>query len=364
LPRACTEYHIWEFSEEDDRLTGARQLWLFSNANLSLAQGRRFTAIRQNDRTFYSLAFDPVEGKRMSEKNAVGRFKGICAVVEQGDLISGDGFLELASKNPRIQYVKRDALFRNVHWRGQSLGPAILRPKTSADNVIIFGHSDLRTSRLVSKLVKVTQGVTSIFGTNLEPIPDFAHSIPIGVTNNTLESHLHQILGDPTHFTTADSRGDFPRDFAPSILSNFTAANNNRVRTNLLKVLSGLPNSIKVRHSEPDFSGEGRVRFLVSCRTAGLVACPEGNGIDTHRLWETIYMGGVPVVTESRFMNSLFDKIPVVTLRRWEEMSDLNLLEQKWVQATSMRWDSRIVLQSFWNNRILETRSSSAWKTY
>lgn len=296
----------------------------------------------------------------MSEKNAVGRFKGISAVVEQGDLISGDGFLELASKNPRIQYIKRDALFRNVTWRGQSLGPVILRPKTSADNVIIFGHSDLRTSRLVSKLVKITQGVTSIFGTNLEPIPDFAYSIPIGVTNNTSESHLHQILGDPTHFSSADSRGDLPRDFSPSILSNFTAANNKRARRNLLKVLKGLPTSIKVYHSEPDFSREGRVRFLASCRTAGLVACPEGNGIDTHRLWETIYMGGVPVVTESRFMNALFDKIPVVTLRRWEEMSDLKLLEQKWVQATSMRWDSRIILQSFWNNRILETRSSSA----
>ena len=281
-------------------------------------------------------------------------------VVEQGELISGDGFLELASKNPRIRYVKRDALFRNVTWRGQSLGPVIFRPKTSADNVIIFGHSDRRTSRLVSNIVRIIQGVTSIFGTNLEPIPDFAHSIPIGVTNNTRESHLHHILGDPTHFSRADSRGDFPGDFSPSILSNFTAAHNNRVRRNLLKVLSGLPNSIKVHHSEPDFSGEGRVRFLASCRTAGLVACPEGNGIDTHRLWETIYMGGVPVVTESRFMNSLFDKLPVVTLRHWEEISDLDLLERKWVRATSMRWDSRIILQSFWNNRILETSSSGA----
>jgi hypothetical protein len=296
----------------------------------------------------------------MSETNSLGRFEGVSTVVEQGDLISGDGFLELASKNPRIRYVKRDALFRNVTWRGQAVGPVIFRPKTSAENVIIFGHSDLRTSRLVSNIVRTTRGVKWIFGTNVEPIHDFAHSVPIGVTNNTRESHLHQILGDPTHFSRADSRGDFPRDFFPSILSNFTAANNNRVRRNLLKVLRGLPTSIKVHHSEPDFSSEGRVRFLASCRAAGLVACPEGNGIDTHRLWETIYMGGVPVVTESRFMNSLFDKLPVVRLRRWEEISDLELLHRKWVHATSMRWDSRIMLQSFWNNRILETSSSSA----
>ena len=335
----------------------------FGSSTTPISRWHSDAGSRRSGRTIessYSIAFDPAEGKSMSEKNAVGRFKGISAVVEQGDLISGDGFLELASKNPRIQYIKRDALFRNVTWRGQSLGPVILRPKTSADDVIIFGHSDLRTSRLVSNIVRITQGVTSIFGTNLEPIPDFAHSIPIGVTNNTRESYLHQILGDPTHFSRADSLGDFPGDFSPSILSNFTAANNHRVRRNLLKVLSGLPKSIKVHHSEPDFSSEGRVRFLASCRTAGLVACPEGNGIDTHRLWETIYMGGVPVVTESRFMKSLFDNLPVVTLRRWEEISDLELLERKWVQATSMRWDSRIILQSFWNDRVLETSSSSA----
>jgi len=294
------------------------------------------------------------------DESAFGRFRGISAVVDNGELISGDGFLELTSKNQKVKYIKRDALFKNVNWRGQSIRPAIFSPKVPHENVIIFGHSDLKTSKLVSSLVKHTRGVRAIFGTNLEPIPEFAQSIPLGVTNNTLESHMHKILGDPTHFYSADGREDFPRDFSPTILSNFTASNNVRVRINLLKVLQRLPESIKVKHSEPDFSIEGRIRFLSSCRTAGLVACPEGNGIDTHRFWETIYMGGVPVVTENRYMNSLFDKLPVVTLKRWEEISDLDLLERKWVQATNMRWDSRLILQSFWNNRIVEASSSSA----
>lgn len=296
----------------------------------------------------------------MSEKKSLGRFKEISKVVEQGELISGDGFLHLASKDPRIKYFKRDALFKRVHWRGSLLGPLILSPKTELGNVAIFGHSDLKTSRLLSRFFKHAQKVRAIYGTNLEPITGFAHSIPIGVTNNTLESHLHQILGDPTHFYSANGRGDFPKDFSPTILSSFTVSNNYKVRGNLLKIFRRLPSSIKVQHDEPDFSSEGRVRFLASCRTAGLVACPEGNGIDTHRFWETLYMGGVPVVIENRFMNSLFDQLPVIVLRRWEEISDLELIERGWFQATSMEWDSRILLQSFWNSRILQTSSSSA----
>jgi hypothetical protein len=293
----------------------------------------------------------------MSEKNTVGRFIGISSVVEQGNLISGDGFLELALRDPRIKYIKRDALFKPVNWRGESLGPVILSPKAPEENVIIFGHSDLRTQRWVSKLVRHTRRSKAIFGTNLEPVPEFAHSIPIGVTNNTLESVMHKVLGDPSHFCSADSRSDLPKDFSPTILANFTASNNGCVRKSLIKILRGLPSTINVHRSEPDFSDEGRVQFLASCRTAGLVACPEGNGIDTHRLWETLYMGGVPVVTENKFMNSLFDKLPVVVLKHWGEISDLELLEKSWVQATSLRWNSRIILQSFWNNQILEASS-------
>ena len=48
------------------------------------------------------------------------------------------------------------------------------------------------------------------------------------------------------------------------------------------------------------------------------VACPEGNGIDTHRFWETLYMGRYPVVLHNR-VNDAFRDLPVLILNKWED---------------------------------------------
>ena len=36
--------------------------------------------------------------------------------------------------------------------------------------------------------------------------------------------------------------------------------------------------------------------------------CPEGNGVDTHRLWECLYLKVVPIVIKSEFTNILIKK--------------------------------------------------------
>jgi hypothetical protein len=49
------------------------------------------------------------------------------------------------------------------------------------------------------------------------------------------------------------------------------------------------------------------------------IACPRGNGTDTHRFWETLYRGSIPVVKESRWSNSIRDLgLPILELREWD----------------------------------------------
>jgi hypothetical protein len=52
------------------------------------------------------------------------------------------------------------------------------------------------------------------------------------------------------------------------------------------------------------------------------VACPRGNGMDTHRFWEALYRGSVPVVKRSKWSESLLTlKIPLVVVEDWDETS-------------------------------------------
>jgi hypothetical protein len=48
------------------------------------------------------------------------------------------------------------------------------------------------------------------------------------------------------------------------------------------------------------------------------IACPRGNGTDTHRFWETLYRGSIPVVKKSRWSNSVKAMgLPVLELDEW-----------------------------------------------
>ena len=52
---------------------------------------------------------------------------------------------------------------------------------------------------------------------------------------------------------------------------------------------------------------------------ASAILCPRGNGFDTHRVWESLYMGRV-VVTLHSPIDEVFDSLPVIFLNAWDEL--------------------------------------------
>jgi len=53
--------------------------------------------------------------------------------------------------------------------------------------------------------------------------------------------------------------------------------------------------------------------------------CPEGNGIDTHRLWECFYLKVVPIVIDNPF-NRIVKEVyglPIVILKDWSDLKEL-----------------------------------------
>jgi hypothetical protein len=54
--------------------------------------------------------------------------------------------------------------------------------------------------------------------------------------------------------------------------------------------------------------------------------CPEGYGLDSHRLWEALYLKTVPIVIKSEFTDILKKQdIPIVILENWQDF-DINKL--------------------------------------
>lgn len=61
--------------------------------------------------------------------------------------------------------------------------------------------------------------------------------------------------------------------------------------------------------------------------------CPNGNGIDTHRIWESLYMRTIPICSDSINIR-FYEHYPIIILKDWGEFKSLELSEalykEKW----------------------------------
>jgi hypothetical protein len=55
--------------------------------------------------------------------------------------------------------------------------------------------------------------------------------------------------------------------------------------------------------------------------------CPEGNGIDTHRLWECFYLKVIPIVIDNIFIRKVEQKykLPMIILKDWNDLKFMKL---------------------------------------
>ena len=77
-----------------------------------------------------------------------------------------------------------------------------------------------------------------------------------------------------------------------------------------------------------DKSNNGRRKFLEEVNVHKYVLCPRGNGIDTHRIWESLYVGSVPVVKMERGLESFVD-LPILFVTDWKLVTEELLLEKE-----------------------------------
>ena len=58
------------------------------------------------------------------------------------------------------------------------------------------------------------------------------------------------------------------------------------------------------------------------------ILVPRGNGIDTHRLWETLYRGAIPILKADEWSVSLkYLNLPILYTKNWEPSTIKNILE-------------------------------------
>jgi len=246
------------------------------------------------------------------------------------DYFYHEGVFDWALQLEKVDYRKRDFLFKSGEWRGIEFQS--LKSSSSSAPTLVVGHSDLDTTVRDLVRIKIQTGYRRIFAENIVRFGGAswalgARPFPLGLSNPTQESAGHIVFGDYSLLTDAYATAEkslTTRNYE-SIYSNFVVSTAPEHRDHLDQLVSNIGH---VRKGVPDPSKSGRATFLAEMRETGLVVCPRGSGHDTHRLYEALYMGAIPVVLQSSYQFRIcrYLGFPAVGLENWNQLADLGFV--------------------------------------
>jgi len=84
------------------------------------------------------------------------------------------------------------------------------------------------------------------------------------------------------------------------------------------------------------------------------VVSPPGNGVDTHRKWEVLYLGSIPI--EKRCPNNTFyEDLPICFVDSWDQVTE-NFLNSEYERITHNQCGTSKLYMSYWLNLIHSQR--------
>ena len=260
--------------------------------------------------------------------------------------ISGDSFRNLAThvfdETNKVSVLKiqaGDIVFCNGDLLPE-FSEAILK-KLSVPIVVILGNSDRNYSDLDGSVFHSELRHKYFVQNLVDEIPNCV-PVPIG-----LENRHWQNVGRPSDFSRFRKR---EASRTNRIMWSFTVRTNKPLRKVAERVLRENP----VANNIGEVSPKAHRRALT---TYSFVASPPGNGWDTHRTWEALYLGCIPIVLDSYFARSFFEQgVPLWIVQTYSDLSGLTEsdLQRKYIEL-SAGFNSRHLWFDYWAQTVNES---------
>ena len=175
---------------------------------------------------------------------------------------------------------------------------------------------------------------------NVNIVHPCIESIPIGLENDIWFPDVHK--KDKILKKVSESR-----TYRNLVYMNHSIATNPTIRGRIYQLYEGESWITSSRGSNrPDLFDE----YLDNIYNHKFVICPQGNGLDTHRTWECLYAGTIPI--EKRNLNNRFyDDLPICFVDNWEDLTP-EFLESEFIRIKHGTWNMKKLTFEYWENRI------------
>jgi hypothetical protein len=252
--------------------------------------------------------------------------------------IQGEKFKSLAN-NKTIYYWDTD----HVDWYFEMMCP-------KQPFILISHNSDgavkkIKTRKDEASLDKAPPNLIKWFAQNVCVEDPRLESIPIGLENSQWFPELKKIQKLETII-------NLQKNSINLVYANFNISTNVEERSKAYEVCNSLTHVTK--HFGKN--GEDYDNYLKNLKHHDFIICPPGNGEDTHRLWETLYIGSIPIVKKT-INTSYYKNLPICYINDWQQIADQNfLIEQK--NMLKSKTNLQMLDFDYWKNKILQTAAA------
>ena len=259
--------------------------------------------------------------------------------------VSGDTFRALADavweqENRRLEV--EDIRHGSIIFCESELLPELksrILNKVTVPFALILGNSDFNHGKELEDLIAQTS-VTTVWAQNMTCEVNRVKPIPIGLENAWRSNH-----GKISRFKDSVAEDRVWRIFAA-----FNIGTNLNARSIAANVAVRASNTDRLTQLSP-------AQHCESLKKYAFLLSPEGNGLDTHRTWEAMYIGCVPIVSRS-FMSEAFAELglPLWVVDSYDEILDYDekALQAKYFEITHGSLRERLYFK-YWRDQIFES---------
>ena len=165
-------------------------------------------------------------------------------------------------------------------------------------------------------------------------------SIPIGLENS-------QWFPETRKIEKLFNINSTPKNIKNLVYLNLNILNNPGVRQPIYDMLNNKP-YVTTQYGR---NGLGYDEYLDNLYNHKFMICPEGNGIDVHQPWESLYVNTIPI-QKKNINNSNWRELPICWLDDWEQLTDENFLISEYKRIFETKFDLSKLDFDYWKNKI------------
>jgi hypothetical protein len=213
--------------------------------------------------------------------------------------------------------------------------------KNHSKQVIIITHN---SDQNIDGSFIVPDNVIKWYAQNVNVIHPKIKSIPIGIENDRWFKELNkrQVMTDKM------SEAHHIKNL---VYMNHNPKTNFEKRGFLYEMFGNESwVTVKVGQNGIDFD-----KYINNLHSHLFVICPQGNGMDTHRTWESLYMDAIPIEQRNN-NNASFENMPILLIDEWGEVNEKFLLD-KWPELYCKKKTEKLNF-AYWKEKIMKTKYS------